>query len=47
MTECYEKLGNAEEARNCEEKIRELLRTDKRAIELYSKYSFLMPAFKK
>ena len=47
MAECYEKLGNAEEALNCEEKIRELIKTDKRAIDMYSKYSYLMPMLKK
>lgn len=47
MAQCYEKLGNAEGARTCLEKIRELIETDKRAIDLYSKYSYLMPAFNK
>lgn len=47
MAECYEKLGNREEVKNCEETIRELIKSDNRAIEMYSKYSYLMPLFNK
>jgi tetratricopeptide (TPR) repeat protein len=45
MMECYEKLGMTGEARRMVERIRELIKTDKRAIAMYRKYSYLMPAF--
>ncbi len=42
---CYEKMNDAENASKMREKMDHLMKTDERAVEIYQKYSDLMPEY--